>query len=204
MRLDLALVHRIGATTPAPQRSAERYVPYYDHLTPEILWLKDGGAMAMLRLPGVPFALASNAARNGAAARHFALLQLLADRHTEIVEHYASHRHVPPFQAAPGGTAYAAAFARRYEARTLGRLRTREWFLSIIVRPPALGDQWFRAHYRRFRGLPPERDEQVVATLEAKVRTAMAALGRFGAVRLGAAPGRGRCGSGGGTRRWFG
>lgn len=176
----------IGGTSPAPERNPAKFLPYFDHISPDVVVLKDGGLMAMLRMEAVPFHLASNSSRNGADGRHFALLQLLADKRTEIHEHYVSHRHVPVFDGGPGeGSRYEREWARRYERSALSGIRTREWFLTIIVRPQRFSDGWFAAAWRRVRGEDPWADEVTSAVLEAKVRTALAALSRFGARRLG-------------------
>lgn len=176
----------IGPVRGGSERNPDRFLPFFDHVNQGVVALRDGGCMAMIRLPGVPFHLEPNSARNGAAGRHFALLQLLADRHTEIFEHYASHRHVPGFAGGAGiGTDYERAFARRYERAVLSGLRVREWYLSVVVRPPTMSDGWMRAVTRRLRGGDPAPDEWALRVLEAKVRTALATLARFGAVRLG-------------------
>lgn len=176
----------IGGTRAAPERNPAKFLPYFDHASPAVVVLKDGGLMAMLRMEGVPFHLASNASRNGADGRHFALLQLLADKQTEIHEHYVSHRHVPAFDGGPGeGTVYEREWSRRYGRSVLSGIRTREWFMTIIVRPRRFSDGWFGAAVRRLRGEDPWADEVAAGVLEAKVRTALAALSRFGARRLG-------------------
>lgn len=191
MPLDNTGQHAIGSTTARLERNPDRFLPYFDHADPGIVLLRDGGCMAMIRMPGVPFHLEANATRNGSSLRHFALLQLLADRHTEITEHYVSHRFVRPFPAvtgrAAGGetTPYAEAFASRYDATVLQRLRTREWYLSIVVRPARFSDSWARTAIRRLRGEAPDADPWAMRVLEAKVRTTLAALARYGATRLG-------------------
>ena len=48
------------------ERTAEPMLPYVGHLSPGVVWLKDGSRMAMGRVRGVPHELASAAERNSA------------------------------------------------------------------------------------------------------------------------------------------
>lgn len=176
-----AFVSRLAGWSGAGERDPDALVPYFDHIAPDVILLKNGAVMAMLRLGALPFHLADNAARNGNARRHFALMQLLADPYTEIVEHLVSHDKVEPEPSPPhGGSDYCREFMVRYQRRVLGGLRQLDWFVSILVHPRR-NSTWLG----KLKRSQPQANEAALRILAAKVRTARAALSRQQPVRLG-------------------
>jgi len=173
------------AQTASGVRSPSKFLPFFDHVAPDVVMLRDGRVMAMLRMEGAPFHLTDNVGRNGANARHYGLLQLVGDGETEVVEHYVSHHYVEPFDGGGGGSDYEREFAARYGQRVTGSLRRREWFMSIVVSPRRQVEGIVRSTIRKLRHEDPVSDDIALRELEAKVRTAKAALARYGAVRLG-------------------
>ena len=170
----------------AGERDPSRLIPYFDHIRPNVMLLKDGGVMGMLHLRScLPFELSSNAQRNGGASRHFALLQLLADQQTEIVEHAVCHDNVTPPLDNGAGSAYWREFNARYQARSLGKLRQIDWYISVIVRPRPMSGAWFRAMWRAFNGGDPEFQPKLLRQLESKIRTIKDTLRKQNPIRLG-------------------
>lgn len=167
------------------ERDPASFIPYFDHIENDVILLRDGGVMAMLRVQPLPYHLADNATRNGNARRHFALAQLLADQQTEIVEHLVCHDGVPPLETAGPSSAYNVELQERYQSRVLAGLRQLDWFLTIIVRPRMLSGNWFSAWRRKIGGGDPLADPHSLRILAAKVRTARAALRKQTPVRLG-------------------
>lgn len=178
-------VSRFTGWSGGNERDAARLIPYFDHVRDDVVLLKDGGVMAMLRMEGLPYHLAANAERNGNARRHFALLQLLADTQTEVVEHLVCHDGVPVFRGADGGSDYWREMSDRYQHRALRGLRQLDWFVSIIVRPKAFSGSWLAGWRRKLAGGDPVVDVQTLRVLAAKVRTARAACRKQNPVRLG-------------------
>lgn len=177
-----AFVSRLAGWSGAGERDPVLLVPYFDHVAPDVILLKNGAHMAMLRLGVLPYHLADNATRNGNFRRHFALMQLLADQHTEIVEHLVSHDKIEPQPAYPHmGSDYCREFMDRYQRRVLGGLRQMDWYVSILVHPRRSAGGWFS----KLKGGDPQVDEATMRVLAAKVRTVRVALRRQQPVRLG-------------------
>jgi type IV secretion system protein VirB4 len=163
-----------------------RFFPYFDHVRPNVMLLRDGGVMAMVRLRhGFEFALADGATRAGTAGRHFAMLQLLSDPQTEIVEHLVCHDGIAPFPAVDGGSEFCRDFMQNYQIKALGRLRQFDWFISVIVRPRALSDSWVKNLYARMAGHDPVLNPKLIRLLNAKLRTIAGSLRMLAPVRLG-------------------
>lgn len=163
-----------------------RFLPYFDHVRSDVMLLRDGGVMAMVRLRhGFEFALADGATRAGTAGRHFAMLQLLADPQTEIVEHLVCHDHLAPFPAADGGSEFRQLFMQNYQAKALGKLRQLDWFISVIVRPRPMSDSWAKNLWASMSGRDPVLNPKLIRTLNAKLRTIAGSLRMLAPVRLG-------------------
>lgn len=167
------------------ERNPATLIPYFDHVAPDVMALKDGSLMAMVALNGEPFQLSDNNARNGFSNRHFALLQLLADPYTEITEHLVCHDAVPPFRGAEGGSAYWQEFQARYTSRALRGLRRLDWFISIIVHPKPFSSNPLGRMKAKWSGGDPVIDSRAINTLAAKVGTITAAFRSLSPRRLG-------------------
>lgn len=174
-------LRNIGSWAGANEIDPSKFLPYFDHCTDDVVILKDGRLMAMIKIEPVEFYLSSNAKRNGSRRLHFALLQLLASPDVEIYEHHVCHNNVKPFEQAPGGSPYWQEFCERYNSRTLRGLKQYDWFISIIVKPN-LGTKTF---FGRLTKSNPLVDDYALRLLNSKVRTIMAAFRNQAPVRLG-------------------
>lgn len=157
------------------ERPPGALIPYWDMVAPGVVALKDGRLMAVLKAEGAPWFLASNRQRNGNHRLHFGLLQLLADRHTEITEHLCVDRAEPSFDLGPGGSDYAREFWRDYRASCLDEAKTVEWYICVSVKPSVLGTSW-RGVVSRVQGGDPVVAPGALRALEAKVSAALSAL----------------------------
>jgi type IV secretion system protein VirB4 len=175
------VVRNIGMWAGANELDPTNFMPYYDHCSDDVVVLKDGRLMAMIKIEPVEFYLSNNSRRNGNRRRHFALLQLLASPDVEIYEHHVCHNNVKPFDGAPGGSAYWQEFYERYSSRVLRGLKQYDWFITVIVKPSAAS----KSFLSRFFKSTPLVDDYALRLLNSKVRTIMAAFRNQNPIRLG-------------------
>ena len=190
-----------GAAIPAGycggwERNPDQFIPYHDHVAPDVVQYRRrfGSAVAaVIRLDGASWTMASDAQRTGSWHVHYGLLQLLADRHTEITEHLCVNVEPACPSMGGGGTPYAREFWRDYRAAHLSRVRTVEWYLTIAVYPGVTERDpsgWLKA-VRRGTEAEPVVPYRALRLLESKVQAAMAALRWHGPRRLGVREGPG-------------
>lgn len=182
------IINNFAGWTDTGERDPYRFIPYWDQLPPDIMLHKNGSVMAIIALDGFNFYLNDNATRNGSARRHFALLQILADRYTEIGEYLICDDNVAEFYGAPGGSAFWNEAKIRYEKRVLRNLKNYQWYITITVRPKFNSKNLINKAKNAFKPMEcPGIDLDAIRRLEAKVRTVEAALRRQAPMRLGMA-----------------
>jgi type IV secretion system protein VirB4 len=117
-------------------KPADEYLPWHGHVGDDTVLLADGSHLATIRLDGRPMSLMDDPARYAERRRRHAMLRALADTNLSLYEHHVCHDRIEPFRHGRFRSAYARQLAEDYHAGLDSGLRVREWFLTIIVRPP--------------------------------------------------------------------
>src|SRR4051812_47005421 len=161
-------------------KPADEYLPFIGHIADDTVLLADGSHLATLRIDGRPMSLMDDQARYAERRRRHAMLRALADTNLSLYEHHVCHDRIEPFRHGRFRSAYARQLAEDYHAGLDSGLRVREWFLTIIVRPPP-----FSGVIQRLKGKPPKSDESLLRQLEEKAASVLAMLRDYHPVRLG-------------------
>jgi type IV secretion system protein VirB4 len=176
----------------AGETRADPYLPFIDHVAPQVMLLRDGSVIGTARMVGAPFALLGNADRNGSLIRHTALLNAIADSNVEVWEHLVRHDDVPAMPPRPPEAApYAAALLADWNSATAPRLRANDWFLTIQVKPrrdplSTLGRAFAAmGSFRKGAEKPPEASHELVLQLEDAFAMVSGLLRKLRPVRLG-------------------
>ena len=161
-------------------KPADEYLPWHGHITDHAVLLEDGSHLMTLRLDGKPMSLMDEGERYAERRRCHAVLRALADTNVTIFEHHVCHDRVEPFALGQFRSAYARLLAEAYHASLNRGLRTREWFITIVVRPSA-----FSGLFRWLTGGTPSKDEQLLRQLEEKSASLVSTLREYRPRRLG-------------------
>jgi type IV secretion system protein VirB4 len=161
-------------------KPADEYLPWYGHIADDVVLLEDGSHLTTIRIDGRPMSLMDDPARYAERRRRHAMLRALADTNVSLYEHQVCHDRVEPFRHGRFRSAYARQLAEDYHAGLDSGLRTREWFLTIIVRPSSL-----QGILNRLIGKPPKGDESLARQLEEKAASVLSMLREYHPVRLG-------------------
>ena len=171
---------------------SDEFFPYIDHVGPATMLLRDDSVMAVLRMPGAPFALVMNAERNGYKRRLVAFLNAVADENVEVHIHLVKHdATLPPFNHGNATSYYARSLLDDYHASIEPEMAVIDWFLTVRVKPRALP---FANVIDKARavlssvGLMPKlrsADPLLEVQVEDAMRLAFGTLAPFRPVRLG-------------------
>jgi len=161
-------------------KPADEYLTIDRHVADEVCILDDGTHLAVVRFDGKALGLLDEDGRYAERRRRHAVYRSLAGAGVVIYEHLVCHDRVEPFPLGRFRSAYAEALAREYHAAISPGLLTREWFVTVLVRPGRV-----TGLLRRALGRTAERDEAVVAEVEDRCATLLRALPDYGPRRLG-------------------
>lgn len=161
-------------------KPADEYLPWYGHIADDVLLLEEGSHLTTIRIDGRPMSLMDDPARYAERRRRHAMLRALADTNVSLYEHHVCHDRVEPFRHGRFRSAYAHQLAEDYHVGLDSGLRTREWFLTIIVRLSPL-----QSILNRLIGKPPKGDESLARQLEEKAASVLSMLREYHPVRLG-------------------
>jgi type IV secretion system protein VirB4 len=161
-------------------KPADEYLPWLGHIADDTVLMADGSHLATIRVDGRPMSLMDDPARYAERRRRHAMLRALADTNLSLYEHHVCHDRIEPFRHGRFRSSYAHQLAEDYHAGLDIGLRAREWFLTIIVRPPPL-----QGIINRLIGKLPKSDESLLRQLEEKAASVIAMLRDYHPVRLG-------------------
>lgn len=171
---------------------SDEYFPYIDHIGPTTMLLADNSVMSVLRMPGAPFALVMNGARNGYKRRLVAFLNAVADENVEVHIHLVRHdAQLPAATRAEAVASYAKLVLDDYHASIEDDLAAVDWFLTVRVKPRVPP---FASVTDKLRGIAAAVgmmskeqviDPQIEVQLADAVRLALGTLKPFGPVLLG-------------------
>jgi type IV secretion system protein VirB4 len=175
-------------------RAGDR-LPYARHLDDHSLMLRDGSAMRMLQVPGLPFETEDTDALNHHLGVREVMLRSALDARF-VVYHHVVRRRVS-VQLDDGIEApFAAMLNRRWQDRLdQRRLFVNEQILSIVRRPARGKTGWPERLRRRFSGTKDGVDAADLRALDAATTALLAGLESYGARLLGTYEGvsGGRC-----------
>lgn len=165
------------------ERSPRKLIPFFDHVRENVVAFRDGRLMAMFRIPGRSWYLASNSTRNAGWRIAAGVLQLIADSGTEISQHLCVDRDRTVPMPGPGGTEFAEHFWGEYASRCLSGAKTLDWYVCVSVKGnPVKGLRAKRAARKRGEVWV---DAVALRNLENKCAAVLSALRWHGAERLG-------------------
>jgi type IV secretion system protein VirB4 len=174
------------------ERSAEPYLPYLSHITPEVVLLADGSLLAALQLHGIAHELSIEDERRVTAQVINGIWHAIGDDNVTLGTHYVRRQQTMRLERPRFGNEFSEALDANYRERVLGeRLFVNEWFVSIIVAPPnpfggtEIGRQINRrlAWFRNAEDTPPP--ERLLSQLRAAVVAIEHGLGAYHIRRLG-------------------
>jgi type IV secretion system protein VirB4 len=161
-------------------RPADEWLPYQGHIRDDIVILEDGTHVGILRLEGRALSLFGTVSRYAQRRRRHATMRSLADDNIEIFEHHVCHDRVRPFQLGEFRSAFSRELAEHYISGIESRMKAREWFISVVVRPrltEKLG--------QRMLGRKAESDDQLVRQTDEALRRLRLMLREYHPRRLG-------------------
>jgi type IV secretion system protein VirB4 len=161
-------------------KPADEYLTLHSHINRTLAILADGTHVAMLRLDGKALGLLDDAARYAERRRRHAAMRSIADSNITVYEHHVCHDRVDPFPLGKFRSAFARDLVTQYHADLHEGMKTREWFMTVLVRPKPL-----EGFINRIFGKGPEADEALMAQAEEKASTLAAMLREYSPVRLG-------------------
>jgi type IV secretion system protein VirB4 len=172
--------------------SSDAYFPYIDHIGPTMMLLADNSVMAVMRMPGAPFALVMNSQRNGDKRRLVAFLNAIADENVEVHIHLVKHdATLPEATHAKAVAPYAKMVLGDYHASMADDLAVVDWFLTIRVKPRIPPFSTIRDKVKTLAataGLISSKqvmDPQLEVQLADALRLGLGTLQPFGPVLLG-------------------
>ena len=171
--------------------SAEEYVPYFQHASPDIVLLRDGSRLAMFRVAGRGWETADAADLDSWRNQVNVLMRNIASDRLILSVHLIRTAGSPDDY--PEGR-FRSAFARQLDAAyrdiVLPKLYRNEMFLSVLRRPSVIagshGDR-ASAWFARIRRTPPTAETASDADkhLQDVLRVLEADLAPYGLTRLG-------------------
>lgn len=172
---------------------ADEFLPYLQHIGPQVVALDDGSIMAMAEMPGIAFELEEKAVRNSRPHRLNSLLQMIGDDNVTMHVNFV-HGDVEPVLVNEGQfqTKFARDTYQKYVDRTFGStIKRNSWLISFIVHPRYP----FEGKLKRLRRqwLTPDLsiNEECERQLEDIMEVAGIWLAHYGFRRLGYRPGTG-------------
>ena len=169
------------------EQTADQYMPYRHHVTPEVVALEDGSQLAMFRADGLYVETMDPAEALGWHNRLNVLARNIASDRFIITVHVV--RRGASSADYPTG-AFRSAFARRLDDAYCGvvmpQLYRNEMFLAVVRLPQTAGHDRLSAWMRRQRNAPTlETSEEARQHLEEICRVLQADLAAYGLTRLG-------------------
>ncbi len=161
-------------------KPADEFLPYVGHISDNIVLLEDGTHIGMIRLDGKPLTLFSAIPRYSQRRRRHAAMRSISDSNISIFEHHVCHDRVPEFPLGQFRSKFSREVAESYVASLQQDLKSREWFLTVAVRPRVVDNL-----IKRFLGSEPKRDEALVRQLDERMRRLTAMLREYHPTRLG-------------------
>lgn len=181
------MVAKMLGDSGAYEMSADRFLPYLQHIRDRVVALDDSSVMATLAIPGIAFELDPVATRNARPEMLNSLMQIISDDnvtiHTNLI-----HYDLPPELIQHGNflSNFAAEAYRNYERVTFGDVvKANVWVMSIIVHPRIHFEGAFKRLYREHINPQLEISEESLRQLEDIMEISMIWLARYGARRLG-------------------
>ncbi|TCZ61129.1 VirB4 family type IV secretion/conjugal transfer ATPase [Roseicella aquatilis] len=163
---------------------ADEFLPLLWHVTDHVVQYADGSLGTTFCMPGRPLGLMDLDGRYAARRQRHAGYRALFDPNTTIYEHHVCHDVVPPFAPGPTRSAYARELLADYHEALGEGLLTREWFVTVIVRPRGLAGTLAAA--QAMIGLATTQvDEALLQQLEEKAATLLSTMRDYSPRRLG-------------------
>lgn len=183
MPLDVGSTAPLGLLDERLEQGFESVVPDVHHIAEQLVLLRDGGLLAMVRMPNYPFQLEEMAGRNVRRLQYDQLYKNVADNNVTIATHLVHRRHT----AAPTIGRFKAPFTTElfgaYRRNCLSSLTfDNTWFLTVVVSPRFSPMQAFNRLFGKTRHA---NDSSLVQQIEAIMQPIMAYVGPDGAHRLG-------------------
>jgi type IV secretion system protein VirB4 len=154
-----------------PERTLGGYVPLFDHASPYVVLLKDGSALVVLQVDGLPVqTLDDDLVYRTRRSLNHALCGIATT--AGLVLYSWTTRGFADSSCYPGGE-FRSTFARNMDARYREKLFDRFLFLNrsyigIMIRPPRLAGEWIGDQIgkrRRSRDVADEQPEERIRRL---------------------------------------
>jgi type IV secretion system protein VirB4 len=137
------------------ERTLANYMPLVDHATPRVVLMRDGSALAMFQVDGLPVHTVDTDVlyRTRRSLNH--ALTALASEDGVVLYSWVCRGFAPP-SIYPAG-AFRSAFARNLDQRYRERLMDRFLYLNrtyvgIMLRPPRLAGEWAAEQWNKRGG----------------------------------------------------
>jgi type IV secretion system protein VirB4 len=174
------------------ERPPDSFVPYAGHFpnSPDVAFLLDGTVFAMIQMDGVGYELSGENARNGRMAVMNNVMRHIADDNVVVYSHLVRHGGIKPSPVREDG--WTSDFGRdlytTYAAKLLSGLRTNTWFMTVMIRPPAISSR--RLKLRKSAKPSFTVSPAQLLQLESCVTTVVSTLRDYNPRRLGLRSGR--------------
>jgi type IV secretion system protein VirB4 len=164
-------------------RAGDR-LPYASHLDGATLALRDGSAMRMIQVPGLPFETEDSAALDHHLGVRETMLRAGLDARF-VIYHHVVRRRVSVTLEGRAEQPFAALLDARWQARLdRRRLFVNEQVLTIVRRPARGKTGWPERIKRKLAGAKAEIDPADLRALDAAAVALVAALDAYGARHL--------------------
>lgn len=169
------------------ETARDAYLPFDQHVTPEVVVLDDGSLMACCAMPGLPFELEAHGTRNARSHRVNSLSQLIADDNVTMHFNFVHGDGVPSHLGGKFQSSTASAIYSSYEGVAFaGGAMENVWLLSIVVHPRIFFEGPVRKLKRRLiRGRIVTINQECEQQLEDIMQIVMVGLTPYNARRLG-------------------